>query len=386
MKRIAGPKKNKQLPPELKYGLFNLELKKSKRPKSPTPEIQAGKEPKRNEMKNYRHWSKSKADDRGRDLFGYKAKDDINRSAKHNSKSSNLLAGHSARPQNRRHDSVQKSQLKKPWQFGRAEATNRGTTPIKDMSRSKSNLRSGRYGNPPTLRSENRSRDQLNKKPITRNNLYEEHRKASHADNRKKIDHKASQIGKENESDQIEALKRLHRDKTPLKSAMKKSSRVGDTVIPSQDIVMSHVNNDVADARIEGVNHGCQADAASQLKPIEEASESILNTPNNNFNQRKMALECDLLADNEENYARITGKDNVDTMRKLSEMSEVKDDENFFVNFTSVNLNPRMSEKYGGIKTLLTPQFCSKRLSKNKDCPLADDFQTVNESKKSKLS
>lgn len=82
--------------------------------------------------------------------------------------------------------------------------------------------------------------------------------------------------------------------------------------------------------------------------------------------------------------ALVSGREDVEKMRRLSRYSEDNPEEKFTVEFQEMQLNTKQKEKYGGLKSIMTPRFRSKRLSKTRKSVGVEDHDNITPSKKCK--
>lgn len=78
----------------------------------------------------------------------------------------------------------------------------------------------------------------------------------------------------------------------------------------------------------------------------------------------------------------INGREDVEKMRRLSRLSEDNSEERFFVEFQEMELNSKLKQKYGGLRSIMTPRFKSKRLSRARKSSGIDDDSIITPSKK----
>lgn len=83
--------------------------------------------------------------------------------------------------------------------------------------------------------------------------------------------------------------------------------------------------------------------------------------------------------------ALITDPEDVETLRRLSNFNKENPNSNYYIEFNERELKGRESEKYGGIKKVMTPQLRSKRLSKRKSS-MADNSEPEQQSNKERRS
>lgn len=75
----------------------------------------------------------------------------------------------------------------------------------------------------------------------------------------------------------------------------------------------------------------------------------------------------------ESQAAIITDPEDVKAIKRLSNYSEENPNSSFYIEFNEVELKGKISEKFGGLKRIMTPNIRSKRLSRRKSSAAGED-------------
>jgi hypothetical protein len=88
------------------------------------------------------------------------------------------------------------------------------------------------------------------------------------------------------------------------------------------------------------------------------------------------------------NPAIVTDPEDVEAIRRITHYNRDHPNSNFFIEFNQQEVKGRTSEKFGGVKRIMTPQLRSKRLSKRKDSEggEVDEHQQANRERRNRSS